>query len=131
MDHAPRPTVDRKGPAKRIRERIGAPDARARRRRTITWILLSAIGVLLINALVGENGYLAKLRAGREEAALTHAVARLRIENRQLQEERQRMQSDPATVEDAARRVLGVIRPGETVVIVRDLPAIPSEPPVR
>lgn len=87
--------------------------------------------MLLVNALVGENGYLARLQAEREEAALTSALARLRIENRELQEERRRLQSDPAAVEETARRMLGMIRPGETVIIVRDLPPIPSDTPVR
>lgn len=131
MDQAPRPSSTRPGAAGPIRQRIGAPDARDKRRRTITWVLLGAVGVLLVNALVGENGYLSRLHAGREEAALTSALARLRLENRDLQDERRWLQSDPAAVEETARRVLGMIRPGETVVIVRDLPAVPSESPAR
>jgi cell division protein FtsB len=132
MDQAPRSPSNRNDSAgPRIRQRIGAPDARARRRRTITLVLLGAVGILLVNSIVGENGYLARLRAEREEMALTAAVARLRLENRALQEERQWLQSDPSAVEETARRVLGVIRPGETVVIVRDAPPIPSETPMR
>lgn len=104
----------------RIRQRIGNPEARGRRQRTITWILLAAIGMLLVNAIVGENGYLATVQARQEEAALAQAVADLRQQNQRLLEERERLEHDPSAVEDAARRELGMIRPGEAVVIVRE-----------
>ena len=132
MNELPSPAVTRDSAAAgRIRRRIGAHDARDKRQRRIMWALLAAIGVLLVNSLVGENGYLATLRAGQEEAALLSAVARVRVENQRLQSERVQLETDPEAVKDAARRELGVIYPGETVFIVQDTPAVPSAPPVR
>lgn len=125
-----RPThTARTGQAGRARQRIGSADARDRRQRTITWILLAAVGILLVNALVGENGYLATVQARQEEAIIANAVARLRLENQQLKAERERLQDDPAAIEEAARRELGMLRPGEAIVVVQDAPNVPDAPP--
>jgi cell division protein FtsB len=132
MNELPSPAATRDSAAAgRIRRRIGAHDARDRRQRRIVWALLVAIGVLLVNSLVGENGYLATLRAKQEEAVLLSAVARVRIENQRLKAERALLETDPEAVKDAARRELGVIYPGETVFIVQDAPAVPPAAPVR
>lgn len=85
--------------------------------------------VLLVNAIVGENGYLAILEAQRTEATLTRSVATLRLENQRLQEERRRLETDPATLEEIIRDELGFIRPGETTIIVKDAAPIPDSPP--
>ncbi len=118
-------------PATRVRVRpgLGGVDSRLRRRRLVTWTLLGAAAVLLINAIVGESGYLATMRARRIETTLTRAITNVRLENRRLQDERQRLNDDPATLEETIRGELGYIRPGETAVVVRDTPAIPATPP--
>ena len=98
----------------------GAQDTRERRRRYVTMGLSIALVVLLVNALVGENGYLATIRARSEHAELESSLAALRLQNQRLQEERKRLETDPAALEEAARRSLNLVRPGETLVIVRD-----------
>jgi cell division protein FtsB len=90
----------------------------------VSYALMAGAAVWLVNALVGEHGYLASVRAHREQAALAAELMRLELDNQQLSEQAQRLKEDPAAVEDAARRELGLIRPGETLVIVRD-----SKPP--
>jgi|SoiMethySBSTD1v2_1073268.scaffolds.fasta_scaffold158259_4 cell division protein FtsB len=118
-------------PRPRSRRRLrSAQDTRARRQRILIWGLSIGLCVLLVNALIGENGYLATLRSERENAIAMAALARIRLENRQLQQAAQRLKSDPKAVEEAARRELGMIRPGETVVVVRDA-APPAPPPVK
>jgi cell division protein FtsB len=104
----------------RVRRRLSAQEARDRRRRVVTWALSIMLGVLLVNAFVGESGYLANLQAQRDEAALRASVARLRYENQSLQEQSRRLREDPTAIEEAARRDLGMIRPGETLIILRD-----------
>jgi cell division protein FtsB len=85
------------------------------------------LGVLVVSSLIGEHGYLATLRAQKEERGLQVALARVRIENQQLQQDAARLQTDPSALEEAARRELGLIRPGETLVILRDTrPGAPS-----
>ena len=53
----------------------------------------------------------------------------MRAENARLQQEADRLKTDPAALEEAARRELGLIRPGETLVIIKDArPAAPATP---
>jgi cell division protein FtsB len=48
-------------------------------------------------------------------------LARVRQENARLRDEIRRLRSDPATIEAVARQELGLARPGEIVVTIRDL----------
>jgi cell division protein FtsB len=121
---APSPIVPR------VRRRLRtAEETRIRRRRLITNALLISSFVFMVNALVGENGYLANLRARREYDTLVASIRRLRVENQQLLEQARRLRTDPAALEEAARRDLGLGRPGEVLVIIRDVKAPPASPP--
>jgi cell division protein FtsB len=86
----------------------------------VGYVLLAGAVVLMVNALVGENGYLAGLRARRDHNAVMSDIIRLRVENQQLKEQARRLKDDPSAIEESARRELGLIRPGETLVIIRD-----------
>src|SRR6185369_6098265 len=79
----------------RVRRRLSAQEVRERRRRVVTWALSILLGVLLVNAFVGESGYLANLQAARDQAILEDTVARLRLENQALQLQGRRLQFDP------------------------------------
>jgi len=103
-----------------------ALEMRTRRRRWLSYGLLAFSLVLLVNAVVGENGYLATLRARQEYDSVTTALTRLQNENQRLREESDRLRTDLNALEEAARRELGLVRPGETLVIVKD--AKPSDP---
>jgi cell division protein FtsB len=118
-----RPTVPPSRPAIRCRKRrrLG-PEGRQHRRRVVTYALLCVAIVLMVHALVGENGYLAGLRAQREYSRVLADRDRLRVENERLVEQARRLREDPVAIEEAARRNLGLIRPGETLVIVKDVP---------
>ena len=114
----------------RVRRRLrSAQDVRGRWRRVTTWSLSVVLFVLLVNALVGENGYLAAMRARREHTELLANLAHLRLENQALQRESRRLQHDPAALEETARRDLGLMKPGETLIIIRN--AAPASPAAR
>jgi cell division protein FtsB len=115
IDSSPAPTS-----SPRARRRLTAQETRVRHRRVAMWTLSLMLGALLVNAVVGENGYLATVRAAREEAALRTTVAQLRLENQHLQAEGRRLQTDPTAVEEVARRELGMVRSGETMIVIRD-----------
>jgi cell division protein FtsB len=87
----------------------------------MTYGLLGAAILLMVNALVGENGYLAGLRAQREYDRVMASYLALQAENQQLMEQARRLREDPSAVEEVARRDLGLVRPGETLVIVKDI----------
>ena len=84
-------------------------------------LLLLFAGVIVLDALVGDRGLLATLRARREYHELAATIARERAENARLADQAQRLRDDPRTIEDVARRELGLIKPGEKVFIVKDV----------
>jgi cell division protein FtsB len=77
---------------------------------------------VLVEALVGDKGFLATIRARREYDELARQIARMRTENAQLRETARALREDPATIEELARRELGLLRPGETLFIIKDVP---------
>ena len=109
------------------RSRSTPPDVRSRRRQVITYALGFGAFVLFVNAVVGDNGYLAALRTRREHAALAETVRKLTAENEQLKNRIHRIKTDQSALEEVARGELDLIKPGETLVIIKD--AKPASPP--
>jgi cell division protein FtsB len=93
-----------------------------RNRRIVHLLLLFVASVIVVDALVGDRGLVAMLRARHEYDELSAAVARQRAENARLRETARRLKDDPSAIEEIARRELGLIKPGERVFIVKDLP---------
>ncbi len=62
--------------------------------RAARWSSLLAV-VLIVDALVGDRGLLAMLRARRQYDELSAAIARQRAENARLREEARRLRDDP------------------------------------
>jgi cell division protein FtsB len=85
--------------------------------------LFAAAFIMMVNALVGDSGYLATFGARSERDGLTNELAILRQQNQQLQEQIDRLKHDPAAVEEVARRKLNMIKPGETMIVLKDAPA--------
>ena len=77
---------------------------------------------MLTDALFGEKGLLALARTRQQHQALTLEVARSQAVNARMREEIRRLTDDPAAIEDVARRELGLIKPGEKLFIIRDVP---------
>jgi cell division protein FtsB len=101
-----------------------APKAKnpAARNRKVVWLLFFIASLIVVDGLVGERGLLAMLRARHQYDELAATIAKQRVENARLREEARRLKDDPAAIEEAARRDLGLIRPGEKVFIVKDVP---------
>jgi cell division protein FtsB len=76
---------------------------------------------VIVDAIVGDRGLLATLRARDQFEAANVALAQQRADNDKLREEVSRLTSDPAAIEELARDELGLMRPGEKVFIVKDL----------
>ena len=77
----------------------------------------------MLLAVFGDRGLLALQAARRDEAALRARIAAMRQDNLELQGQVRRLREDPSAIEEIARRELGLIKPGEVVFILRDLPA--------
>ena len=93
-----------------------------RARRIVHVLLLFVASIIIVDTFVGDRGLLAMLRARKTYDELTLAVSRQRAENAHLRDEARRLREDPAAIEEIARRDLGLIRPGEKLFIVKDVP---------
>jgi len=78
--------------------------------------------MVLLDSLFGERGLVEMMRKRDEGKALAAQVTKLKEQNERLLEEIQKLQDDPATIEDLAKRDLDMIKPGEKLFIIRDLP---------
>jgi cell division protein FtsB len=109
----------------------GAPDdargprplGSSRARRLVRYALMVATAVVVIDAVVGEKGLLALLRAREDYRVLEQSLHSVRAENQRLREQARRYREDPAAIEELARKDLGLIKPGEKLFIIRDQPA--------
>jgi cell division protein FtsB len=94
---------------------------RRRRGRIVRYLIVAVGCVLIIDALVGDRGFLAMLKARQQYRALETSLAGARDENAQLRERARQLREDPETIEEIARRELGLIRPGEKLFIIKDV----------
>jgi cell division protein FtsB len=120
-----------KSSPKRSRSRVSEHRARVgagpSRRRWLQLGLVFVAAALIVNSLIGERGLLETWRVKREHDELAASMWGLRTENARLAEEIQRLREDPKAIEDVARRDLGLIRPGEVVFVVKDVPVKVSD----
>ena len=110
------------GPEPLRRKRVHpAPSGTPRRRKVLNTLLAFATVVLLVDAMVGDTGFIERLRAGRQYEQAVAELAAIRHENALLREKMRRLRDDPAAIESIAREELGLIRPGELLFIIRDI----------
>jgi cell division protein FtsB len=109
-------------PSTRTRRTQKAKQPWTRNRRIVHWLLLFIASVIVVDGLVGDRGLLAMLRAHQEYEELAATIARERAENVRLGDQARRLREDPGAIEEIARRELGLIKPGEKVFIVKDVP---------
>jgi cell division protein FtsB len=96
-----------------------AQEARVWRRKVTGYALFIGAFVLMVNALVGGNGYLATIRNETEYQRLARQLAGVRTDNQRLQDDLARLRNDRSALEEAARRN-GLKRPGEITIILKD-----------
>jgi len=104
----------------------GDPDARKGRRGQRTLLVTVAVFVsfMVIDAFVGDRGLAALIRTRHEYKQLAREVALKQAENDRIREQIRRLSGeDPAAIEEIARRELGLIKPGERLFIIHDVPA--------
>ena len=75
----------------------------------------------MVDALVGEKGLLAMIKARQEYRLLEQSLADSRAANTRLREEARRLREDPDAIEALARRELGLMKPGEKLFIIKDV----------
>jgi cell division protein FtsB len=100
-----------------------SPPALPRRRPWRFWshAALFAATVLLVNGLFGERGLMDTIRARRAAATAARDLDQLKRDNAALRDRASRLRNDPATIESVAREELGLMRPGEILVTIKDV----------
>jgi cell division protein FtsB len=110
----------------RSHTRVGTDRLARKGHGTVFYVLVFATAVLVLNVIFGDKGVLATSRVRREHDQLAAEVARAKAENAALAEEARKLAGDPATIEGLARDELGLIRRGEKIFYIRDLPPTPQ-----
>jgi cell division protein FtsB len=109
-------------PETTVETRVATVLARQQRLERRLRLVLVFVGcVLLANALVGEGGLVATIKAREDYRRASEGLAQIEAENAGLREQARRLESDPATIELYARRDLHLIKPGEILVQVEDI----------
>ena len=122
-------------PVDRLNELPPLPRRTPAPRRTERYVLLLVTMLLVANAVIGERGLVALLRANQAQARLQQVIDTLRDDNSRLHRYVEALTDEPRFIADLARRELGMIRPGEQLFIVRTttvpadgMPAVPPDP---
>ena len=95
-----------------------APRRQRHRSKVVQHTIALVTLVLLGEALIGEGGLVAMRRARNTQLRLDQRIVTLRAENDALRDTVRHLQEDPRAIEDIARRELGLISPGEIVVVI-------------
>lgn len=91
----------------------GSPSSSAPRKTPVWPILLLVL--LLGLALFGDKGILKAIQFNRQKGDLQAELQRLEEINRSLRQEIESLRSDRRTIEDIARRELGMVKADELV----------------
>ena len=94
---------------------------RGRRRHAVQYLLIFVGCVLVVDALVGDKGFLAMIKVRQEYRMLEQSLDDAKSANAQLREQARRLREDPDAIEEIARRELGLMKPGEKLFIVKDI----------
>jgi cell division protein FtsB len=79
---------------------------------------IGAVALLVLLALGGLKGYRDLGQTQRREAELSSDLQQTRERIQGLEQRIERLQSDPATLEELAREELMMVRPGDVVIVV-------------
>jgi cell division protein FtsB len=95
------------------------------RRRASPWtrrLLVFVSCLLLLDALFGDKGLAETLRARQDLRRASANLDSLKRENAVMRGQVRRLQGDPAEIEAVARKDLGLVRRGEILIVLKDLP---------
>jgi cell division protein FtsB len=123
----PRRTPDVKKRSPDVEQTSSLP--RRRRGRILRYIVFGVGCVLIVDALVGDRGFLAMLKARQQYRTLEATLDRARAENADLREQARRLRDDPEAIKEIARGELGLVEPGEKVFFIKELKPSDSHKP--
>jgi cell division protein FtsB len=80
-------------------------------------IVLLLAAIVLVGVLVGEKSLTQKAGLEEKKSSIRKENHKLTLEIKELERQVTLMRSDPSTIENVAKRKLGMARPDETVYI--------------
>ena len=89
-----------------------------RTRKMVLGVVSLVTSILVINALIGEQGVLSVMRARKARTTLETVMDSLQKENYELRQLANDLRTDPSTIERIARDDLGFLAPGEKLLII-------------
>ena len=92
--------------------------------RRIPWWAVLIIAALLALALFGDKGVLRALQANRQKSQLEAEVKALEAANAGLRKEIEALRGDRRTIENLARKELGMVKDDELVYQFRTRPPL-------
>lgn len=95
----------------------GFPASPAFRKKIFILGIACLFLIMIVTSLFGKKGVLDLRRARRNLAAFETRVRVLEAEKVRLEAEIDRLEKDPRAVEKPAREKLGLVEPGEKVVV--------------
>lgn len=97
-------------------------------RKAVTLAAVIGVAALVLHGIVGSDGLFTYQQKRSEYATLQARIKQQKKENAELQEEVQKLRSDPATIEWYAREELHMSRQDE---FIYETPPARSSPPVK
>ncbi len=98
------------------------------KRKAVSLALFLILAASALNALFGDRGLLVLLKVRQEIESLDREIAMLRAENQRILEEIHSLKTSPLAVERLARENLGLVKPGEVVLLIRETEDRPTGP---
>ena len=93
--------------------------------RRRTWIVRAVVVffgcALFMDALFGDHSLFETIKSRENLRRTAQELLELKRENSALRAEAHRLRLDPATLELVARQELGLVRPGEILVVLSDV----------
>lgn len=91
-----------------------------RARRVVRYLVGLLTAILVVHALVGDTGFISLMRARTESARLTELIHALQSQIEELRETASALRDDPMAIEKIARGELGLLAPGEQLVVIAE-----------
>ncbi|MCH2694350.1 MAG: septum formation initiator family protein [Acidobacteriia bacterium] len=82
-------------------------------------VLGVALLIMLIQAMIGPGGYQEGQKLKGKSNNLIRRIEAIKSENKQLENEIERLKTDPEEIEKIAREELGMVKPGEHKVVIK------------
>jgi cell division protein FtsB len=95
----------------------------SRVQRVFTGVVVALAVIVMGDALFGDRGLVTLTHKQQELDRQYAAVARQKAKVDKLKEQVRRFTEEPSAIEERARRDFGLVRRGEKLIIIRDVPS--------